>query len=148
MGFADYHFVTQWKIQGQASKIFDILKDGESYACWWKPAYLKTEKTGPQKVHAWVKAKLPYVLDFETELMREIPDRQIELKATGELSGQGLWTLKPEGPSTIVTFHWDVTVTKPWMKRLSFLLKPIFRWNHDWVMKTGGVCLQKRVSSR
>lgn len=145
MGFSDYHFTSHWKVHGPIRVVYDILKDGERYDRWWKPAYVKTDVVGTQKVRALVRAKLPYTLDFTTELVREDPPKEIEIRALGELAGRGLWTLKEVGDEVAITFYWDVRAEKPLVRFLSPVLKPLFRWNHDWVMKTGEKGLQAEI---
>ncbi len=145
MSFYNYHFVTHWKICGSIQKVYTILKDGPNYSQWWKPAYVSTEKIGTDKVRSLVRAKLPYTLSFTTELIRENPPHELEIKATGELAGRGLWKLSEDGEWVDITFYWDVAAQKPIVQWLSFFLRPVFRWNHDWVMKQGEKTLQKRV---
>lgn len=36
-----------------------------------------------------------------------------------------------------ISLEWNQRVEKPLIKILSALLKPIFRWNHEWTMKRG-----------
>ncbi len=146
MAIFDYHFVTRWKIEGRAEDIFEILKDGERYQDWWRPAYLSSERIGEKKVRARVRALLPYTLEFTTELVREERPLELELRSTGELEGKGVWRLRPNGAITEVEFYWDVRANKPLLRWLSFLLKPLFRWNHDWVMSTGEARLQEKVN--
>lgn len=148
MRAADYHFVTSWTIRGPVRLIFDILKDGENYCRWWRPAYVRTDRVGTKKVRALVRAKLPYTLDFTTELVREDPPNEIEIRASGELSGRGLWRLEENSGDVVITFYWDVRARKPWVKFLSPVLKPLFRWNHDWVMRTGEGRLQAEIDRR
>jgi hypothetical protein len=146
MGFADYHFVTHWKVTAPIRTVFEILKDGESYALWWQPAYRQSRVVGENKVRCLVRAKLPYTLDFTTELIREKAPTELEIKATGELAGKGLWKLKQVGEITDIEFYWDVRAEKPWVRLLSPFLKKVFRWNHDWVMAVGEKGLQSEVS--
>lgn len=148
MGFSDYHFVTHWRVEGDREVVYEILKDGERYPEWWRPAYVSCRRVGKEAVTALVRAKLPYTLEFTSELVREKRPEEIEIRATGELHGRGLWSLRQSGSFTEVDFHWDVQARKPWVRALSFLLKPLFRWNHDWVMKTGEPCLQEEVSRK
>lgn len=148
MAFSDYHFTTHWKIQAEPEAIYQVLKDGDRYQDWWRPAYVRTEKVGDKKVRALVRALLPYTLEFTTELIREDPPRELELRSTGELEGRGLWVLKPNGDGTDVFFYWDVRTNKRLLRWLSFLLKPIFKKNHDWVMRQGEPLLQAEVKRR
>ncbi len=152
---SDYHFVTHWKVEGPIATVFEILKDGESYSQWWQPAYVSTRAVGTKKVRALVRAKLPYTLDFTTELVREDKPHpkgplrgEIEIRSTGELAGQGLWKLRQVDGMTEVTFFWDVRAEKFWVKVLSPLFKKVFRWNHDWVMALGEKGLRNEVEYR
>src|SRR5262249_19602043 len=132
-------------LRGSPERIFEILKDGPRYSQWWQPAYVETKKISEKKVESLVRARLPYTLRFTTEWVREEKPREIEIRSQGELAGTGLWTLKQDGDFTEVQFFWDVRAEKPLVRWLSFILKPLFRWNHDWVMKTGEGCLQREL---
>ena len=144
----DYYFVTHWRVHGRRPAVFEILKEGEQYARWWRPAYQETRRVGERKVLATVRARLPYTLQFTTELVRESPDRELEIRASGELVGTGLWKLEQQGPEVCIEFHWQVRAEKPLVRWLSPFLKPLFRWNHDWVMATGERALQAEVDRR
>ena len=39
---------------------------------------------------------------------------------------------------TAVVYEWNVRTTKPWMNLLAPIARPVFAWNHDWVMRNGG----------
>ncbi|HYR44360.1 MAG TPA: hypothetical protein VER98_15125 [Terriglobia bacterium] len=43
----------------------------------------------------------------------------------------------PKGTGTNVVLDWNPIVEKPVVKLLSPILKPIFRWNHNWTMVRG-----------
>lgn len=148
MASSDYSFLTHWQIEGDRKLVYEILKEGERYPDWWRPAYQECRRVGEEAVACRVRAKLPYTLEFTTELVRERPPEEFEIRASGELEGKGLWRLRQAGKFTEVEFHWDVEARKPWVRALSFLLKPVFRWNHDWVMNTGEACLQSEVDRR
>lgn len=80
---------------------------------------------------------LPYDLTFDMETIRIEPLAIIEGRASGELEGLGRWTLQAEGLKCKVRYDWIVDVTKPWMVRLLFILKPVSSWNHAVVMERG-----------
>lgn len=145
MAFYDYHFVTHWKIRGPIRKIYDVLKDGARYSEWWSPAYPRTEEVGLRKVRSLVRGKLPYTLDFTSELIREDPPTELEIRASGDLVGTGLCKLRQVGDKTDIEFHWSVRVEKLLIRWLSFILKPVFCWNHDWVMRVGERGLQEEI---
>ncbi len=148
MTHSNYHFITHWQIKGRIQTVYDVLTDGANYARWWKPAYVSSEEIKPNVIRSKVRAKLPYTLTFVTEPVRENAPYEIEIKSSGDLVGTGLWTLKREGEFVLLEFTWGVRAEKPWVRYLSSFLKPLFRWNHDWVMSTGGKALQAEVRRR
>ncbi|MBI2067562.1 MAG: hypothetical protein HYT77_06100 [Deltaproteobacteria bacterium] len=144
----DYRFVTHWRIRGNCHEVFSILRDGAHYARWWRPAYQESKQLSDKKVSSKVRAKLPYTLQFITELVRENAPWELEIHASGELVGTGRWTLSQHGPHAEIEFHWNVRAEKPLVRWLSPFLKSLFRWNHNWVMSTGEQALQAEVDKR
>jgi hypothetical protein len=37
-----------------------------------------------------------------------------------------------------VLYEWNVATSKAWMNLLAPVARPVFEWNHDWVMARGG----------
>ena len=128
--------------------VYEILKDGKSYARWWKPAYVASEQISPDRIRSVVRSKFPYTLIFTTELVRDYPPSEIGIKSLGDLVGTGLWRLRQEGEWTFVIFDWNVRAEKKVIRWLSPFLKPFFRWNHDWVMEMGEAGLQNEVRAQ
>jgi hypothetical protein len=69
----------------------------------------------------------------------------MEGEAVGELTGIGRWRLFHHDGTTAVTYEWNVRTTKAWMNALAPLARPIFEWNHDYVMRRGGEGLKIRL---
>jgi hypothetical protein len=61
--------------------------------------------------------------------------------ARGELTGEGRWRLFRGSEGTLVRYEWDVSTTGVWMNLLAPLARPAFAWNHDVVMRSGGMGL-------
>jgi hypothetical protein len=103
--------------------------------------------------YTW-RSKLPYELEFEMRTTRVAQPVLLEGEATGELAGTGRWRLlEQDGPSTgapvtVVTYEWNVATTKPWMNLLAPVARPVFAWNHDWVMGNGGEGLARLLGCR
>ncbi len=93
------------------------------------------------------KGALPYWLVFDMKVVRVEPLSLIEVEAQGELTGKGLWTFSNQGKTTCVRYDWNVCTTKPWMNLLAPAARPIFRWNHDVIMRWGLEGLTRRVWS-
>jgi len=68
--------------------------------------------------------------------------------ARGQLNGQGLWEFSPAESSTRVRYTWSVSLTEPWMRRLRFVAAPIFRWNHNAVMRAGEIGLARHLNAK
>ena len=41
-----------------------------------------------------------------------------------------------------------MSTTKPWMNLLAPIARPVFEWNHDWVMRNGGEGLASLLGCR
>jgi hypothetical protein len=73
------------------------------------------------------------------------PPSRLEARATGELDGTGRWTLTSADGGTLVRYDWDVRTTRRWMNLLAPAARPVFRWNHDELMREGGAGLARRL---
>ena len=140
-----YHFEDHWYVPFPIEKVWEVLSRPEEYPTWWRGVYLSAEpldgdmvaKIG-KRVAVVAKGWLPYKLRFTIETLTSEKPRLIEFKTTGDfVTDTSRWVLKPEGTGTAVTLEWNPRVEKPVVKLLTPLLKPLFRWNHDWTMKRG-----------
>jgi hypothetical protein len=86
---------------------------------------------------AW-KSLLPYRVEFEVTTTRIERPHLMEGDAVGELSGVGCWRLYEQDGVTAVLYEWNVATSKAWMNVLAPIARPVFEWNHDWVMARGG----------
>jgi hypothetical protein len=84
------------------------------------------------------KSLLPYRVGFEITTTRVERPYLLEADAVGELSGIGRWRLYEHGGVTAVIYEWNVATSKAWMNLLAPIARPVFEWNHDWVMARGG----------
>jgi hypothetical protein len=88
---------------------------------------------------------LPYTLELITRTTCVEPLREIDVKAQDELNGRGLWTFTPQGEATRLGYDRHVDVEKPWMRLCAPVLRPVFVWNHDVVMRWGEQGLREWV---
>ncbi len=70
------------------------------------------------------------------------------MEANGDLEGTGIWIFEQDGQHVNVTYDWTISANKPSIRTLSFLLKPIFRSNHNWTMKRGEESLRLELLRR
>jgi hypothetical protein len=140
-----YHFEDHWSVPHPAPVVWDVLSQSRQYPAWWNQVYLSAEPldgcTEPRvggRVAVVAKGRLPYKLRFTVETLKLERPTLIEFKATGDFRTESSrWVLTPRGNSTDVLLDWNPIVEKPIIKLLSPILKPVFRWNHDWTMKVG-----------
>lgn len=147
-----YEFLTTWCVDAPIDAVFGVLNDSAAYPRWWKGVEsVELLEEGAEDgvgklVHFTWRSILPYSLGFDLRVTRTDPPYLIEGRATGELEGTGTWRLY-EGPGTAVVYDWRVRTTKPWMNVLGPLARPAFRWNHDLVMRQGGVGLATELGT-
>jgi hypothetical protein len=72
----------------------------------------------------------------------------LEGEASGELEGTGRWRLFESDGATAVLYEWTVRTTRPWMNLVAPVARPIFAWNHDYVMRNGGEGLARLLGAQ
>jgi uncharacterized protein YndB with AHSA1/START domain len=148
---ARYRFLTAWCLAAPREDVFAVLHDSERWPEWWRGVerVVKLEPgdeegRGSLGRYTW-RSVLPYRLDFDMRITRVDRPHRMEGEAVGELSGTGRWRLYEDAGTTAVLYEWDVETTRAWMNALAPLARPVFRWNHDWVMRQGGEGLARRL---
>lgn len=143
MAARDFHLVTEWHLEAPRTAVWEVLTTPEDWPSWWRAVkrveVLKAgDRNGVGSVRrmTW-RTALPYTLSFDMTTMRVEPMTVIEGQASGELDGIGRWTLSDHGTGTHVRYDWIVAVSKPWMRVLAPVLRPVFAWNHGKVMTWG-----------
>ena len=151
----EYEFLTEWRIQAPRELLYEILKEGKEYPRWWPEVYLGAEyhpSNRPDRigdrVDFFTKGWLPYRLRWTAEAVEHRSPERIEIRATGDFDGRGIWRLEPDGDGTRVSFDWRLRAEKPLLRWLSPLLKPLFKWNHGWAMARGYESLRREVARR
>jgi uncharacterized protein YndB with AHSA1/START domain len=150
---AQYEFLTSWCFDAPIERVFGVLNDTAAFPEWWKGvvavAVLEpgdADGVGELASYSW-RGVLPYSLGFESRVVRVEPPYLIEGHATGELEGVGIWRLFAGPDGTAVLYSWRVRLTKPWMRMWGPLARPAMRWNHDHVMRQGGLGLAERLGA-
>jgi uncharacterized protein YndB with AHSA1/START domain len=139
----DYRFRTTWLLVAPIERVWDVLAQNERWPDWWRGAerveVLEAgdgDRLGELARYTW-RARLPYRL--EMDIRTTLVERPVlcEGRVTGGLEGVGRWRLEEDAGHTTVTFDWQVATIRPWMNALAPLARPLFRSNHDWVMRNG-----------
>ena len=140
----DYHFITHWHVAGRIEQVYDVIANPVEYPRWWTQVYLETEELAGgdkrgvgRRFRLHTRGFLPYTLRWESSTIEVKRPHRLEIRATGDFNGRGIWTLRQNGPAVDVDFDWKLTADKPLIRYLSFLLKPLFSANHRWAMRKG-----------
>ena len=150
-----YHFVDRWRVAAEVKEVADILEDALALPRWWGSVYFDVKEIEPGgeggigkliRLHAggW----LPYTLHINFRTIASNYPYGFSMDATGDLEGRGIWTFEQDDSFVNVTYDWTIRANKPIIEKLSFLLKPIFRSNHNWTMKRGEESLKLELLRR
>jgi uncharacterized protein YndB with AHSA1/START domain len=134
-----YLFIDEWDVAAPPEAVFEALADTRTYPQWWRPVYLGAQSDGPVAVgtasEQHFKGRLPYHLHTRSVIAEFDPPRRVTADVDGDLRGRGTWTLTPmpEG-GTHVCFDWQVHADRNLLRVLTPVLRPVFRWNHNWAI--------------
>lgn len=156
MSPSHFDLVSHWRITAPVERVWATLADPESWPQWWP--YVRSVRTlhqgnadglGSVRRIRWA-TRLPYDIVIEVEAVESLRLERLRARSRGQLRGEGIWLLRSEGCFTDVTYVWRVELGKRWMRWLAPVLAPVFRWNHDGVMRAGGIglaCHLRRVAA-
>ena len=148
----EYVFLDEWDVAAPIDAVFEALADARTYPEWWRPVYISAEADGPPAVgvvsRQKFKGRLPYRLETTSRITRLERPHEIEAEVRGDLSGRGIWMLGEQDGGTHVAFDWRVYADRPLLRHLTPLLRPLFRWNHDWAVARAMEGLEPYVRTR
>ncbi|MGR8979016.1 MAG: SRPBCC family protein [Gammaproteobacteria bacterium] len=153
---AEFSLDTTWKIPAPIEKVWACLVDTAAWPLWWPyvagiEELAENEKSGVNDIwrYNWLTC-LPYNLSLDIRVTQYQPCRLINVEVTGDLKGCGTCRLSPEPltSNTLICYEWKVQTCKPWMNWFSPLMKPVFIWNHNRVMKQGEAGLIRYLNAK
>jgi uncharacterized protein YndB with AHSA1/START domain len=151
---ASYEFLTCWLLDAPRQQVWDAIYDQERWPEWWRGVEEVKERDGGDGngvgavSHMVWRSFLPYRVEFEITTTQVEEPRLLQADARGELAGIGRWRLFEQDSVTAVLYEWNVATTTAWMNALAPLARPIFEWNHDWVMARGGEGIARLLGCR
>jgi len=155
MSANDYHFIDRWRVEGNVTEVAEILEDALSLSAWWPSVYFAVKELEPggeggvgKLISLRAGGWLPYTLRINFRTTESRYPHGFTMEARGDLEGKGIWAFQQDGPFVKVTYDWTIRANKPIIDKLSFLLKPIFRSNHNWTMKRGEESLKLELLRR
>jgi hypothetical protein len=130
---SEYVFVDEWEVAAPPEDVYDTIVDARTYPEWWKPVYLSVEGDERETRHHF-KGRLPYALKMRARLVYEERPRTFDVEVDGDLRGRGRWTFTPTATGTRLRWDWTVYADRPLLRYLTPVLRPLFRWNHNWAV--------------
>lgn len=156
----EYRLSTLWQLDAPLDAVWQAIVDAEAWPLWWPgvETVVTLERgqgpggLGSRQRFTW-RGALPYRLSFVACLTRVEPLRLLEGRVAGELEGVGCWRFGCSTPrrspvQSWVRFDWRVRTTPLWMNLIAPLAGPVFRWNHEVLMRAGGSGLARHLNAR
>ena len=153
-GTAQFELVSHWHVAAPIERVWEAIKQSEEWPSWWP--YVKSvqdvapgdaDGLGAIRHIAW-SSRLPYGVAFDVEVVEMQRPRRLRGRARGQLDGVGTWELTPDGATTRVRYLWCVDLGSRWMRLVAPLAAPVFRWNHNGVMRAGAEGLARHLGVR
>ena len=147
-------YVTEWRLDAPIGQVWDALVDVETWPEWWPHVReVHTLHRGAANGLASVRrlqwsSRLPYGFALEVETTEVQAPTRLVGRASGDMAGVGAWELACEGTGTRVRYTWTLELHTRWMRLSAPLMAPVFRWNHEGVMRSGGLGLARHLAMR
>lgn len=148
-----FELISHWSIPAPRERVWAAIADPQGWPRWWP--FVRSvhtlqagaaDGTGSVRRIRWA-TRLPYEIVIDVEAVEVVRPARLRGRSRGQLRGEGLWTLRADGPArTAVTYRWQVELAKPWMRWFAPLLAPVYRWNHDAVMRAGEIGLRRLLA--
>jgi hypothetical protein len=148
-----YSFVTTWELKASLPSIWEAIYNSTDWSNWWQGVVSVEEisvgdKNGIGTIRAYTwKSVLPYQLTFAIKLTEIEIHKKLSGIAFGELEGNGTWVFEEKNGVTKITYYWNVITNKSWMNYFSFILKPLFEYNHNIIMRWGATSLARKLDA-
>lgn len=150
---AHYSFVTNWELEAPLEDVWNAIYNSLEWPRWWKGVHSVVEiqpnnDSGVNGIRAYTwKSALPYQLTFSMQLTEKESLKRLKGIAFGELEGTGEWFFSEHNGIVHVRYNWSIVTNKKWMNTFAFLLKPVFKFNHNIVIHWGGIGLAKKLGT-
>jgi hypothetical protein len=140
----DYRIATTWLVRARMEELCEVFLDAAGIGRWWRAAFLDVAEVrggdarGVGRVlRLHTKGWLPYTLVLHAEVLACDLERGFSLRTWGDFVGSCVCRAEAGDGRVRLDFDWRVRAEKRVLRRWSWLLKPLFTWNHRWVMRQG-----------
>jgi hypothetical protein len=138
----EYRFLDRWVVPAPLDAVYHAVARPRDYPLWWSRVFLAAngdegDAAPGKRVDLVSRGYLPYTLRFALTCTAAEPPHRVASVVSGDFEGTGVWTLEAAGGVTVALLDWRPRVTKPGVRELTPLLRPLFRSNHAWGMRRG-----------
>jgi uncharacterized protein YndB with AHSA1/START domain len=140
---AAYEFRGTWSVPAPLEAVREAVVDLEHYPEWW-PQVRAVVKLGPDDARVLCRSTLPYTLDLVLHAVSR-EGSVLEVEVSGDLDGSVRWELTPEPGGTRMDFEQRVVVSGA-LAVGSYVVRPLFRWNHHRMMLGCVAGLRERLA--
>lgn len=137
MTLNDYRFRNVWSVGAAAGRVFDALVDLTSWPRWW-PDVRAVHRIDDDTAELLCRSTLPYALILR--LRRAVQDERsgrLRVDMTGDLEGYTDAVVAPHDVGAQLAIDQRVVVTKPLLRTLAPVARPLFQVNHALMMRRG-----------
>ncbi len=151
----EYALTSSWRVQGTVQEVYDIVSDADGLDQWWPSGFLRVDvlERGDdvglgKRLEVVTKGWLPYTIHWQQLVTQIDPPNGFTIEVNGDFDRRGVWSFRQDGASVRVDFDWRINSEKPLLRFGSPILKPLFTWNHRWIMARGEVSLNLELLRR
>lgn len=136
---SDYVLISRWRVDRSRESLWNVLEAllaTPDPLPWWPSVHVTAYDGDNLDVRA--SSGLGYAVTFRlANLQVHRPDR-LSFTSEGDLRGRGVVTFVELTPETsAMDIDWRVATDRRWMRRTSWLLRPVFVAGHRIVMRQG-----------
>ena len=150
-----FRLTSRWLLSGEVDEAIRIFHDMETMVDWWAAAFMRMEVVepgGPESlgkvVRLHTKGLLPHTFQFLARVRAVDLKDAVAIEVRGDFRGSALVVAHKVGDLLELTFDWRIEVEHEWISKLAPFFRPIFAWNHRWVMRHGRDGFQREIYRR
>jgi hypothetical protein len=151
---SEYSFNDQWRVEGAVEDVAELFFDTQGLGQWWPQLSgivienpgdeSAAERTGATQARGF----MPYVLQLDFHVLRADFPREFAVAISGDFRGQGSCRFRQEARYVLIDMDLNICVTRPLLRVLSVVARPILVAQHHYVMQRGEIGLRRALARR
>jgi len=150
----EFSFRTVWLIDAPRERVFAALWASQDWPQWW-PGLEQAVESDPggsdgvgRRGRYSFRSVFGYSVAFDAVSTLVEPPCLLEAAVSAGFDGRGRWELTEQDSVTRVSFDWQVTPARGWMRTVGRPLRPVLVLAHDRVMDAGARGLSRHLGAR